>query len=70
MDNIRLLEAEYRIQHHHGDGTWWDMEEDISSRHDPAQHDPERRWSRDRIFRCTTCQQQITVVHDDLPDEA
>ena len=72
MDNVRLFEAEYRIQHRHNDGTWGDMEEeDTSARHDPAQSDPERRWGVDRIFRCKSCEQQVTIVHDDRPaDEA
>jgi hypothetical protein len=36
-----------------------------SAHHDPAQHDPERDWSRGRIFRCTRCQEAVTITPSD-----
>jgi len=41
-----------------------DMSE-VTSDHDASEHDPERQWARGRIFRCTTCEDEIRVV---LPD--
>jgi hypothetical protein len=30
--------------------------------HDSAEDDPERGWSRGKIFRCTACSEEIRVV--------
>ena len=31
--------------------------------HDPADHDPEQRWREGaRIFRCTTCDEEVVVL--------
>jgi hypothetical protein len=63
MDNLRFVEAAYRIQHRHRDGSWAPMEEDTTTRHrSPADHDPERDWSRGRIFRCKSCDESVTIV--------
>ena len=67
----RIFQATYRIQHSHGDGAWGEMVED-RSHHAPADHDPERGWSRGRLFRCTTCDESVTLVVDEsdkLPSE-
>lgn len=47
-----------RLEHHHGGNEYHPMEE-IS---DPAESDPERQWSRGRIFRCTVCEDEIRVT--------
>jgi hypothetical protein len=69
MDQVRLQEAQYRLEHHHSDGSWAPMEPQ-RAHHDAAEHDPERRWSVGRIFRCTRCDEAVTVVPDDqgLPE--
>jgi hypothetical protein len=36
--------------------------------HDPADHDPERGWGLRRIFRCTTCDEEVSIVAGE-PDE-
>jgi hypothetical protein len=53
-----------RIEHNHGAGQWDAMEE-VSAPHDSAEHDPERAWQKGRVFRCTTCEDEIRVVLDD-----
>ena len=53
-----------RLEHHHGGDSWHDMEE-VSASHDPAESDPERDWSRGRIYRCTTCEDEIRVIAPD-----
>jgi hypothetical protein len=54
----RLTQLEYEISHRHADGTYGRMEE----HHDPAQHDTERAWGFRRIFKCTTCEETITLI--------
>jgi hypothetical protein len=49
-----------RLEHHHGGNEWHTMYE-VSEAHDPAQSDPERQWARGRIFRCSTCEDEIRV---------
>jgi hypothetical protein len=53
-----------RLQHHHGGNEWHDMEE-VSSGHDSAASDPERGWSRGRIFRCKSCEDEVLVTSQD-----
>jgi hypothetical protein len=60
MDNIRLQEAQYRIEHRHGDGSYAPMTEE-HSHHDPADHDPERSWGVRRLFRCTKCDEGVLI---------
>ena len=52
-----------QIQHGHGGNDWHDMVEvtDASS----ASEDPERGWLRGRIFRCSTCADEIRVNQPD-----
>lgn len=58
-----------RAQHWHGGDEWSDMEE-VTPSHDPAEADPERRWSRARIFRCTSCNEQFRILEADDPPAA
>jgi hypothetical protein len=46
-----------RLEHGHGKDGWHSMEEV----HDPAQRDQEREWGRHRIYRCTTCEDEIRI---------
>lgn len=56
------------LEHHHGGDEWHRMEE--VTPHDAAQHDPERSWGRGRIFRCTTCEDEIRIsAGDDSANE-
>jgi len=64
MDQIRFLEAQYRMEHRHNDGSWSPMEA-VSSHHDTAAHDPERSWGKRLIFRCTRCDETLTVTPGD-----
>jgi hypothetical protein len=59
MDPARLVEIEYRVSHRHNDGSTSPMVE--VTHHDAAAHDPERRWGLRRIFRCTTCEETVTI---------
>ncbi len=59
MDPARLVEMEFRISHSHNDGSSSPMVE--VPHHDPAAHDPERHWGFRRIFRCTSCEETITI---------
>jgi hypothetical protein len=64
MDQLRYVEAAYRIQHQHPDGSWGLMEEEEPAmlHHTSTEHDPERGWLRGRIFRCKSCDEVMTVV--------
>lgn len=53
-----------RFQHSHGGNEYHEMREVTG--HDSAVRDPERGWLRRRIFRCTACEDEISV---DVPDE-
>lgn len=53
-----------RLEHHHGGDEWHEMH-DVTPAHDPAESDPERQWSRGRIYRCSVCEDEIRVS---LPD--
>jgi len=50
-----------RIQHSHGKNDWHDMN-DVTPAHDSAEEDPEREWSRGRIYRCSTCEDEIKIT--------
>jgi len=60
MDSLRVYQ-EFRFEHRHDDGSWAPME---SVAPDSAGRDPERSWSKGRIFRCKTCAEQIRVTPD------
>ena len=53
-----------RLEHNHGNNDWHEMNE-VSGDHDAAGSDPERQWARGRIYRCSTCEDEIRVV---MPD--
>jgi len=63
--NVRIAQ-EFRIEHRHGDGTWSPLE---PIHHDPAAHDAERSWLRRTIFRCTTCDEAVSVTEGGLEEE-
>jgi hypothetical protein len=65
MDPALRAEIEYRIQHRHADGTWGDMHPVAA--HSPADRDPERGWGFRRIYKCASCDEQITIGSDDDP---
>lgn len=60
MDSLRLLDALGRVEHRHGD-SWHPMEAERTP-HDASATDRERDWERGRIFRCTTCDDEIRVL--------
>jgi hypothetical protein len=64
MDQARIMEMAYRIDHRHPDGSWGEMVED-RSHHSPADHDPERKWGAFRIFRCTSCEASVMVADEE-----
>jgi len=53
-----------RFQHSHGGDDWHDMHE-VAPAHDSAESDSERSWARGRIFRCSTCEEEIRVMTSD-----
>jgi hypothetical protein len=53
-----------RLEHHHGGGDWHEMVE-VSPGHDSASGDPERNWAHGRIFRCTSCEDEVQVIAAD-----
>lgn len=59
----RNIEMAYRIDHRHPDGSWGEMVEDRSN--NPADDDPERKRSAPRIFRCTSCEQTVTIADEE-----
>jgi hypothetical protein len=56
--NLRIAQA-FRLEHHHGDGSWSPME---PIHHGQPEHDAERSWLRGLIYRCTTCNEEVTVT--------
>jgi hypothetical protein len=62
--NIRLEEAQYRIEHRHGDGSVAPMTE-VPVHHDSTQHDPERSWGVKRLFRCTRCDETVLIAPEE-----
>jgi hypothetical protein len=55
-----------KLLHRHGDD-WVPMSE--GGDHDAAAHDPERAWLRGaRIFKCTTCDEQIAMLPPTEPN--
>jgi hypothetical protein len=58
----RILEMAYRIDHRHPDGSWGEMVEDRSHQN-PADNDPEKGWRKFRIFRCTSCDEEVAIAN-------
>lgn len=46
-----------RLEHSHGKNDWHRMDEV----RDSSQTDSEREWSRHRIFRCSSCEDEIRI---------
>jgi len=59
MDPNFRIEQEFRIEHHHRDGSWSPLE---PIHHGEAEHDAERSWLRESRFRCTACGQEVMVT--------
>ena len=59
MTDPRIAQLEFEISHRHTDGGWGRM---VEAHHDPAQHDTEREWGWHRIFKCTTCEETVTLI--------
>jgi hypothetical protein len=56
--NLRIVQN-LRVEHQHDDGTWRSFE---PIPHDPAAHDGERTWPRRTLFRCTSCDEIVSVT--------
>lgn len=56
--NLRIAQ-EFSIEHRHSDGSWSRLE---PMHHDSAAHDGERSWLKRKIFRCSTCQEEVAVT--------
>lgn len=57
------MDARYELfKFEHGHGNSWHPMDEVRS---PANNDVEREWGRHRIFKCTTCEDQIRV---DVPE--
>ncbi len=54
----RMAEA-LLMEHQHSDGSWGRFER---AHHDPADHDPERDWTKGKIlYKCTSCDELVRV---------
>ena len=62
----RILELQYEVEHEHADGSRGQMVEERSPR-DAADTDPERGWSLRRVFRCTVCNDVVTLTRGREP---
>ena len=60
MDSLRLMDALQRVEHRHGED--WHRMEAVGAPHDPAARDREHGWARGKVFKCTTCDDQIRVM--------
>jgi hypothetical protein len=67
MDPRSILTT-FQVEHRHSDGSLGVMVED-RPHHDAADHDPERGWGLRRIFRCKSCDEEVSIVVR-APDEA
>ena len=56
--NLRIAQ-QFRLEHHHSDGSWSPLE---PQHHESADHDAERSWLRRTIFRCTSCAEEVAVT--------
>ena len=63
--NVRIAQ-ELLLEHRHNDGSWSPMER---VEHDSADHDAERSWLRRMIFRCTTCDEQVSVTESGVEED-
>jgi len=65
MDQARLGEALYYLQHRHADGSWETLERRPSA-HDPAALDPEASWVEGEVYACPSCDEQVVVRYPTL----
>jgi hypothetical protein len=57
------MQGGLKVMHWHGGDDWVPMTE---GEHSVTSHDPERAWMRGaRIFRCSSCDEQIAIAPDD-----
>ena len=61
MDVVRSSSQLLRVEHRHGD-QWVRLEP--SPAHDSAESDAERGWQFGRLFRCTTCDEEVRIDLD------
>jgi hypothetical protein len=64
MDLARVADLNLRFTHRHDDGSVGTFEP-TRVHHDPADHDPERDWATGTIYKCTSCDEEIAVGHED-----
>ena len=57
--NLRIIQ-DYRLEHHHNDGSWFPLER---VGHDAVDHDPERSWIKRAIYRCE-CGEEVALIED------
>ena len=55
--NLHAIQ-EFTFEHRHDDGSWERLEQ---VEPDPAASDPDRSWTRGRIFRCRSCSEMVRV---------
>ncbi len=67
MDPRSILTT-FQVEHRHGDGSRGVMVEQ-RPHPDAATDDPERSWGVGRIFRCKSCDEEVSIVPAD-PNEA
>jgi len=48
-----------KLMHRHSDHEWAPMTEETP--HSAADHDPERELLRNRVFRCNTCDEVVSI---------
>ena len=63
--NLRIAQ-EFQVEHRHSDGSWSPLE---PMHHDAAAHDGERSWLMRKIFRCTTCEEEVAVTERGNEDQ-
>jgi hypothetical protein len=64
MDLASVADLRFRFSHRHDDGTVGTFEPK-EGHHGPDDHDPERAWATGTIYKCTTCDEEIAVGHED-----
>jgi hypothetical protein len=66
MDLLQSAEYAVRLRHRHDDGSVGEFEP-VPAHHSPADHDPERAWGNETVYRCTTCDEELLVSATDDP---
>lgn len=65
---FQILPEELTLNHRHEDGSWGRLEP-RPTHHDPADHDPERDWSKGQLYVCATCDEEVMVQSGDIQDQ-